>query len=58
MVQSTTPKPLVLPSGHSQGPGDEIVVLPKADVKSLQLAKDITQILYQIAIATRVAVDF
>ncbi len=39
-------------------PGDEIVVLPKADVKSLQLAKDITQILYQIAIATRVAVDF
>ena len=38
--------------------GDEIVVLPKADVKSLQLAKDITQILYQIAIATRVAVDF
>ncbi len=38
--------------------GDEIVVLPKTDVKSIQLAKDITQILYQIAIATRVAVDF
>ena len=38
--------------------GDEIMVIPKADTKNLLLAKDITQILYQIAIATRVAVDF
>ena len=43
---------------RSVNAGDEIVVLPKADVKSLQLAKDISQIVYQIAIATRVAVDF
>lgn len=39
-------------------PGDEILVLAKTEVKSLQLAKDITQILYQIAIATKVAIGF
>jgi len=37
-------------------PGDEIVVLPKPDTKSLLYAKDITTILYQIAIAARVAI--
>jgi protein involved in polysaccharide export with SLBB domain len=35
--------------------GDEILVLPKVDLKSLQITKDITQILYQIAIAAGVA---
>ncbi|WP_346351655.1 polysaccharide biosynthesis/export family protein [Oceanimonas sp. AH20CE76] len=38
-------------------PGDEILVLPKAPTKNLQLAGTITQILYQIAIAAKVAVD-
>ena len=38
-------------------PGDEILVLPKANVKSLQISKDITQILYQIAIAAKVVLD-
>lgn len=33
-------------------PGDEILVLPKVAIKHLQIAKDITQILYQIAVAT------
>lgn len=37
--------------------GDEVLVLPKANVKSLQVSKDITQILYQIAIAARVVLD-
>jgi protein involved in polysaccharide export with SLBB domain len=37
--------------------GDEILVLPEADTKNLQLASSITQILYQIAVATKVALD-
>jgi hypothetical protein len=31
--------------------GDQILVLPKIDTKILQSVKDITQIMYQIAIA-------
>jgi len=34
--------------------GDEILVLPKVDVKSRQIVKDLTQILYQIAISAKV----
>lgn len=37
-------------------PGDEIIVLPKVPVKSLQLASTIVDILYEIAIAAYVAV--
>lgn len=36
-------------------PGDEILVLPKVPTKNIQLATSITQILYQIAIAAKVA---
>ncbi|MFW7381318.1 MAG: polysaccharide biosynthesis/export family protein [Oligoflexus sp.] len=35
-------------------PGDEIFVIPEVDTKTLQLAKDIAQILYQIAVTTKV----
>jgi protein involved in polysaccharide export with SLBB domain len=38
-------------------PGDEILVLPKIDVKSRQIWKDLTQILYQIAVSAKVVVD-
>ncbi|MBU3022094.1 polysaccharide biosynthesis/export family protein [Aestuariibacter sp. A3R04] len=38
-------------------PGDHVVVLPSIDVKSLQAIKDITQIIYQIAVAANVAID-
>lgn len=38
-------------------PGDEILVLPKVPTKNLQLATSISQIIYQIAIAARVATD-
>ncbi len=38
--------------------GDRILVMPEFDSKNMQFAKDLTQILYQIAIATRVAVGF
>ena len=36
--------------------GDEVLVLPKIDVKSRQLAKEIMTILYQIAVGARVVV--
>lgn len=35
--------------------GDEILVLPKVDTKNMQFTKDITQIIYQIAVAAKVA---
>ena len=38
-------------------PGDRIMVLPKIDTKGLLVAKDIMQIIYQIAVATKVMVD-
>jgi len=34
--------------------GDEVMVLPEVDVKSYQLAKDISQIIYQIAVSAGV----
>jgi protein involved in polysaccharide export with SLBB domain len=34
--------------------GDEVLVLPKIDVKSRQIWKDMTQIIYQIAVSARV----
>ena len=37
--------------------GDQILVMPKFDSKNMQLAKDLMQIIYQIAVATKVAVD-
>jgi protein involved in polysaccharide export with SLBB domain len=39
---------------HSLQAGDQILVLPKIDTKLLQAVKDITQIVYQIAIAANV----
>ena len=36
--------------------GDQILVLPKVDTKIVQAVKDITQIVYQIAIAANVAI--
>ncbi|MDR1656931.1 MAG: SLBB domain-containing protein [Deltaproteobacteria bacterium] len=37
-------------------PGDRILVMPKFDSKNLQLVKDITQILYQMGVAVKVAI--
>jgi len=37
--------------------GDEILVLPAVPTKNLQLATSITQILYQLAVAAKVAID-
>lgn len=38
------------------GPGDQVLVMPKYDTKYLQAAKDVMQIIYQIAVATKIAV--
>lgn len=38
-------------------PGDEILVLPEVPTKNLQLATSLTQILYQLAVATKVIND-
>ena len=38
-------------------PGDRILVLPKVDTKGMLLAKDLMQIVYQIAVATKIAMD-
>ncbi|MGY8872480.1 MAG: polysaccharide biosynthesis/export family protein [Pseudomonadales bacterium] len=38
-------------------PGDEILVLPAVPTKNLQLATSLTQIIYQLAIAAKVAID-
>jgi hypothetical protein len=35
-------------------PGDQILVMPHIDSKNMQLVKDMTQIVYQIAIAANV----
>ena len=39
-------------------PGDEIMVLPKVDVKSRQIWKEVTQMIYQVALAARVVTRF
>ncbi|WP_416137649.1 polysaccharide biosynthesis/export family protein [Halomonas sp. HK25] len=38
-------------------PGDEILVMPKVPSNNLQLVSAVTQIMFQIAVATRVALD-
>ena len=42
---------------HEASPGDEILVMPKIQTKSIEIARGLTQILYQIAIAAKVALD-
>lgn len=37
-------------------PGSRIIVMPRVDTKKMQFAKDIMQIIYQLAVATKVVV--
>ncbi len=37
--------------------GDQVLVLPRFDSKNMQVLKDVSQILYQIAVAAKVALD-
>jgi protein involved in polysaccharide export with SLBB domain len=43
--------------GNELRPGDEILVLPAVPTKNLQLASTLAQILFQIAVTTRVVLD-
>ncbi len=45
----------VSPSGGKPQAGDEIMVLPKIDSKNLEVTRAISQIIYQIAVAAKVA---
>lgn len=48
---------VVADKGVKVKPGDEILVLPEVPTKNIQLATSMTQILYQIAIAAKVALN-
>lgn len=41
----------VIPGASEVRPGDQILVLPRVESKNIQAVKDITQVLYQIAVA-------
>ncbi|MBK1688175.1 polysaccharide biosynthesis/export family protein [Rubrivivax gelatinosus] len=43
------------PAATELRPGDEILVLPKVQSKNVEVARGITQIVYQIAVAARIA---
>lgn len=43
-------------SSQAVKPGDRILVMPKFDSKNIALVKDITQVLYQMAVAVKIAV--
>lgn len=43
------------PTSAKVKPGDEIMVLPKIQTKNVELARGITQIIYQTAVAARIA---
>ena len=44
-------------SGAELKPGDEVLVLPKVQVKSFQMWKDVTQIIFQIALSAGVVLS-
>jgi protein involved in polysaccharide export with SLBB domain len=44
-------------ASYQPRPGDEILVLPKIESKSVEVTRGITQILYQIAVAARVVLS-
>jgi protein involved in polysaccharide export with SLBB domain len=47
----------VADAGKAVLPGDEIMVLPKIETKSFEVLRAITTIVYQIAVAARIALD-
>ena len=44
-------------AGDKIGPGDELLILPAADTKRLQYAKDIIQVIYQLALSAGVVLS-
>ncbi len=54
---------VVLPNGQVGSfsqmaiqPGSRVIVMPKVDSKNMQFAKDVMQIIYQLAVATKVVI--
>ena len=47
----------VVPDASDIEPGDQVLVLPRFESKNLQAIKDISQVLYQIAVACKVILD-
>lgn len=47
----------VFPDASQVRPGDHVMVLPRVESKSLQAVKDISQVLYQVAVACKVIID-
>ncbi len=47
----------VTPKAKNVQPGDQILVLPRVDSKNMQAVKEVSQILYQIAVACKVILD-
>ena len=48
---------LIGSSKYKLNPGDEIIVLPEVDRKYFPLIRDLSQIIYNLAIATKVVLD-
>lgn len=44
----------VVSDGSKPRPGDEVMVLPKIDSKNVEIARGLTQIIYQIAVSAKV----
>ena len=57
IVISQNGKAKLVRKGQKIQQGDEILVLPKAQTKGIELTRGITQILYQLAVMTKVALD-
>nr|WP_152873979.1 polysaccharide biosynthesis/export family protein [Acinetobacter portensis] len=57
IVMSQNGKAELVRKGQKIQQGDEILVLPKAQTKSIELTRGITQILYQLAVAAKVALN-
>ena len=47
----------VTPKAKNVHPGDQILVLPRVDSKNMQAVKEVSQILYQVAVACKVILD-
>ncbi|MFW1828162.1 MULTISPECIES: polysaccharide biosynthesis/export family protein [unclassified Acinetobacter] len=58
IVMSQNGRAELVKKGQKIQQGDEILVLPKAQTKGIELTRGITQIIYQLAVAAKVALDF
>lgn len=57
IVMSQNGKAELVRKGHKIQQGDEILVLPKVQTKGIEVTRGITQILYQLAVVAKVALD-